>query len=72
MTNDLKVRGGQVLNLVAHHPIASGIAALIVAVPSAALAGTSGGLVAGAFMAMVGIVVGAPLGAMIATDMADS
>ena len=69
MQDELKVKGGTVLNRIAHHPFASlPIAALVVAIPCAAFTNAVSGTIAGVAMGALGLVVGAPLGAMLAEE----
>lgn len=68
MQKELKVRGGTILNKVAHHPLAATIGALLVAAPCAFLTASVEGAAAGFFMGIVGVAVGAPLGGIIADD----
>ena len=66
MDSNLRLRGGQVGNIMLHHPLGAIFGALGLAAPSAWIANGAEGLVAGAIMALVGLVMGAPLGAMLA------
>jgi len=68
MQDELKVRGGTVLNRIAHHPLASLTAALVVAIPCAALTNAVEGTIPGVAMGALGLVVGAPIGAMLAEE----
>ena len=53
MQDELKVKGGTVLNRIAQHPLASLLAAVVVAVPCAALTNAVEGAVAGVAMGLV-------------------
>ena len=68
MQDELKAKGGTVLNRIAHHPFGSVLAAAAVAIPCAALTNAVEGTIAGVAMGILGIVVGAPIGAMLAEE----
>jgi hypothetical protein len=68
MQDELKVRGGTVLNRIARHPVASVLAALVVAVPCAALTTAVEGTTAGIAMGLLGLALGAPIGSMWAEE----
>jgi hypothetical protein len=70
MQDEFKVKGGTVLNRIAQHPFASLLAAAVVAVPCAALTNAVEGGIAGVAMGLLGVAVGAPIGAMIAEEAA--
>ena len=71
MDSRLKLRGGRVGNLMLHHPMGAAVGALVLAIPSAWIANGAEGGAAATFMALVGAIMGAPLGAMLA-DSADT
>jgi len=68
MQDEFRLKGGTVLNRIAHHPLASALAALVVAVPCAALTTAAAGWTAGVAMGLVGLMLGAPIGSMLAEE----
>ena len=66
MDPELKLRGGRTGNNILHHPLAASIGAAVLAVPCTWIATGVDGVVAGALLGAVGLVMGAPLGAMLA------
>jgi hypothetical protein len=66
MDPELKLRGGQTGNIMLHHPLGAGLGALALAAPCSWIASGAEGLAAGALMGVLGLVMGAPLGAMLA------
>lgn len=76
MDPQLKLRGGHAGNTILHHPLAATIGAAVLAAPCTWIATGVDGAVAGILLGAVGLVMGAPLGAMLAesaaTDPIDS
>ena len=66
MNPQLKLRGGRTGNMMLHHPLGAGIGALAVAAPCSWIANGAEGVAAAAIMGLVGLLMGAPLGAMLA------
>ena len=66
MHRDLKLRGGRAGNLMLTHPVGAAIGAVVLGVPAAWIAQGAEGAAAGFLMGMVGLVMGAPMGAMLA------
>ena len=66
MDPQLKLRGGRTGNAILHHPLAASIGAAVLAAPCTWIAAGVDGVVAGALLGAVGLVMGAPLGAMLA------
>lgn len=67
MDPELKLRGGRTGSLMLHHPLGAAVGAVVLAAPSAWIAhGAEGSAVATLFMGLAGLVMGAPLGAMLA------
>ena len=66
MDSNLKLRGGHVGNVMLHHPLGAALGAVLLAAPCAWIAHGAEGSAAAAFMAFLGVVMGAPLGAMLA------
>jgi hypothetical protein len=67
MDRELKLRGGRAGSLMLHHPIGAAIGAVVLGAPAAWIAqGAESSLAAGVLMGLVGLVMGAPLGAMLA------
>jgi len=70
MDPQLKLRGGHAGNTILHHPLAAGIGAAVLAAPCTWIATGIDGAVAGMLLGAVGLVMGAPLGAMLAESAA--
>ena len=66
MDSQLKLRGGHVGNVMLHHPLGAILGGVLLAAPCAWIANGAEGSAAGVFMALLGLVMGAPLGAMLA------
>lgn len=67
MDRELKLRGGRAGSLMLHHPIGAAVGAVVLAAPSAWIAhGAEGSVGAAVFLGLAGLVMGAPLGAMLA------
>ena len=66
MDPELKLRGGRAGSLMMHHPLGATIGAVVLGVPAAWIAQGAEGAAAGFLMGMVGLIMGAPMGAMLA------
>ncbi len=66
----LKLRGGYTGNIMLHHPFGASLGALALAAPCTWIATGAEGAVVGTVMGLVGLVMGAPLGAMLADSAA--
>lgn len=71
MDREVKLQGGRTGSMMLHHPLGATIGAVAVAVPCTWIAQGAEGTVAAALVGLVGIVMGAPLGAMLADSASD-
>ena len=71
MDRELKLQGGHAGSMMLHHPLGATIGALVIAAPCSWIAQSAEGVAAGALMGLVGLVMGAPLGAMLADSASD-
>ena len=66
MKSELKLRGGQVGQIMFHHPVGAMIGAAVLAFPFAFIGREVDGPLVGTVLALAGLITGAPLGATIA------
>ena len=66
MDPQLKLHGGRTGHLMLHHPLGASLGAMALAGPCTWIATGADGAAVGVIMGLVGLVMGAPLGAMLA------
>jgi hypothetical protein len=66
MRSELKLRGGRVVSVMLQHPLGASVGAVVLGAPCAWIATGAAGAGAGAFMGLIGLVMGAPLGGIVA------
>jgi hypothetical protein len=71
MDREVKLQGGRTGSMMLHHPLGATIGAVVVAAPCTWIAQGAEGTAAAALVGLVGLVLGAPLGAMLADSASD-